>query len=78
MFFHQPYTNSKTIFILICMILTICLFIFVPQRIRSFMFRRNNFQSSSNEFNFRYQLLTSFSAEDLPPASNTYSNMKIL
>jgi len=59
------------------MILTICLFIFVPQRIRSFMFRRNHLPSS-NEFNYRYQLLTSFSAEDVPPSSSTYSNIKRL
>jgi Golgi nucleoside diphosphatase len=67
---HSSYHNTKTIFILICMILTICLFLFLPGKIRSFMFHRSS--SSSNEINHRYQLLSTFSTEDLP------TNIKIL
>ncbi len=79
MFFYQSYRNSKTIFILICMIITICLFIFVPPRVRLFLSNRSHLQSTSSAFNYRYQLLTSFSAEDLPSTlPNTYSNIKIL
>ncbi|CAF0855109.1 unnamed protein product [Rotaria sp. Silwood1] len=59
MFNHGSYTNSRRIFILICITLTIFLFIFAAQKIRSFMSRRKYYHSSSNAFNYRYQLLTS-------------------
>ncbi|CAF4067225.1 unnamed protein product [Rotaria sp. Silwood2] len=57
MFNHESYINSR-IFIVICMTLTIFLLIFAAQKIRSFMSRRKYYHSSSNIFNYRYQLLT--------------------
>ncbi|CAF2857012.1 unnamed protein product [Rotaria sp. Silwood2] len=57
MFNHESYINSR-IFIVICMTLTIFLLIFAAQKIRSFMYRRKYYHSSSNIFNYRYQLLT--------------------
>jgi hypothetical protein len=75
---HQPYINSRKIAILICMILTLCLLIFGSRRIRAFLSRRKHLQSSSDAFNHRYQLLTSFASDDLVLPSNTYSNIKTL
>jgi hypothetical protein len=77
-YYYQSYTNSKKIIILICMMLTFCILIFGSRRIRAFISRRKQFPPLSDEFNYRYQLLTSFSVEDIPLPSNTYSNIKTL
>ncbi|UJR23698.1 hypothetical protein I4U23_026680 [Adineta vaga] len=71
---YGTYTKPKTLFILLCLILTICLFIFAPQIIRSFLSRRTNLQSQSSEFNYRYQLLKSMSTDDLPTSATAYSS----
>lgn len=78
--FQPIYPTSRTIFVLLCMALTICLFIFVPQRIRRFLSHQKKIHSSSNDSNYRYQLLSSFANEELPvtTSASTYSNIKRL
>ena len=77
-YYHQSYINSKKIIILICMMLTLCILIFGSRTIRTLISRRKQFQSSSDEFNYRYQLLTSFSVDDISLPSSAYSNIKTL
>ncbi|CAF0877667.1 unnamed protein product [Adineta ricciae] len=73
---YETYRQPRILFILLCMILTICLFLYAPQRIRFFLSRRTNLQSQSNDFNHRYQLLKSFSTDDLPAAASYSANIK--
>jgi len=58
------------------MMLTICILIFAPQRIRSIISRHKRRQSSPSESHYRYQLLTALGSDDLSLPLNIYSNIK--